>query len=237
MAKVNLHNEKKDYLEETAYLLLQLSLLSNIAYGDPEIIDIIRHYSIGLDKDKSMLEKAIRNCIGELKDFLNEESGNLFGFLNVYLEKMWNIEISDRDNLCVLANLNIAISQIHELLSNGKKIDKNEHEIWYLEKEVLARSNKIMGYWLSKMEDYKPVIEGAIKRKQISSKKVKELLKLCEESGIYCAKDFDKNKLIRQKFMTNAKNRLNVSSERRVLDYLKIIESHKKLLQNRAGKV
>jgi hypothetical protein len=230
MTTINLYKEKADYFEDMSCLLIKMSLCCAIAFNDPEVMDTIHPYRFSLDKDKKILEKALKKCTKEVKDFLSAKRENLFEFFNIYSDNLWDMKIAERDNLTNLANLNIAFSQICRMLSKGYEINKDEYKFWHIEKAIIEQSNKIMGYWTAKLGDYRHVIEGAITRKRISSRKVNELLKVCKEYEIYCAKDFNKNKRIRQKFMTDAKDRLNVFSERRVLDYLKMIEPHKEIL-------
>lgn len=194
---------------------------------------------LSLEEIDERQEIETRKTMNKWKDSLQKRPENINAFYKKYSEELLNlphIDTRNRKKLYFLVNINLIVSHIYKMLFKGYTvsqirkmlpkaytINKIGYDLWRLERNIIEPTNRAIGYWGAKMEDYGPVIEGAIKRHEKSERKEEELLKLCEEYGIYNAKDFRKNKPKRNKFIEDAKKILDVS-ERRILDYLKIIE-------------
>lgn len=212
MTTINLHEAKADYFEKMSQDLFVASLLRRIYLGDLMVeeynIDIIKE---GVREAQNQMQK----CIRESQENLSVFSG---GFINQSLD-MEHIE--DPDNMIILGNANLAFSEIHRLLSKGKETNKSEYELWNIEQELIERSNRVLGYWAAKAEDYGPVLEASIKRRQKTQKKFEDFVKVCVKHKIYSAEDFKGDRSKRQEFFDEVKGKLDLFSERRVLDYLK----------------
>jgi hypothetical protein len=198
------HKFYEEYFSRVAGTLFKQRCLIAFVLDDTTFIKDI----LDLDKVK-MAEKFIKDL---------EEN-----FKNIS-----DVDITNPDNLLLLANVSSAIGSIHHL---EYRIEDFNLEI--LGQEVLERSNRALGYWTAETDRLWSIQKGAMKRREITKRKLESLRAICKKYNIYCAKDLKNGREI---FMAEAKHALELQSERRIEEYLKEIEKETKLTQNRAKK-
>lgn len=212
MTTVNLHEKKADYFEEMSETLFVTHLLRRIYLKEL----VLEEYDIDIVK------KSVKEAQNQIQKYLRENHESLSVFSEGFIQLSLDMEhIEDPGNILILANANLALSEIYRLFPKGIKTNKSEYELWNIEQKLIERSYKTLGYWVAKTEDYAPVLEANIKRRQKTQRKFREFVKICVEYKIYSAEDFKGDKSKRQKFFDEVKEKLDLFSERRILDYLK----------------
>jgi hypothetical protein len=235
MAEINFYNLKEDYFAEKAVRLLTMFGALMVTYGEIKIF--VR------EETKNIFDKVSRGLFRkakkEISDALSSSAGPgaLIDYIRELHGKLDGLDKRDRDTVLFLANINFFISELYRLLANERcGISKeSEYPLWKIEQDVLSASDQAIGYWAGKVEGLIPIIQGAMKRKNISSKKRTGMLSICKKHEIYSSEDLKKDKARRQKFMDDAKNTLSLFSERRVLEYLKMIKPQMEIIVQSRG--